>query len=142
MPSRAWYAIRELSSSKTTCQLNRHLFKVIRHCSSSWAPFLRKMNRLPSSFITLPCFLPSSFVVTWVTSSRSELSVFLHRLVGFSPLRHRRFRLETHRLLEELGVEYKLISYKRNESTNLAPPELKQVHPLGASYPDCDWRAV
>jgi glutathione S-transferase len=34
-------------------------------------------------------------------------------------------------LLEELGVEYELIMYKRDATTNLAPPELKAVHPLG-----------
>ena len=36
-------------------------------------------------------------------------------------------------LLEELGVDYELEIYKRNEKTNLAPPELKKVHPLGKS---------
>jgi len=34
-------------------------------------------------------------------------------------------------LLEELGVDYQLVLYKRDASTNLAPPELKKVHPLG-----------
>jgi len=34
-------------------------------------------------------------------------------------------------LLEELGVEYQLVMYKRDATTNLAPPELKAVHPLG-----------
>jgi glutathione S-transferase len=36
-------------------------------------------------------------------------------------------------LLEELGVAYELKVYKRNPATRLAPPELKQVHPLGKS---------
>ena len=36
-------------------------------------------------------------------------------------------------MLEELGVEYELQIYKRNPTTQLAPPELKQVHPLGKS---------
>jgi glutathione S-transferase len=36
-------------------------------------------------------------------------------------------------LLEELGVPYELKIYKRNPATRLAPPELKQVHPLGKS---------
>ena len=36
-------------------------------------------------------------------------------------------------LLEELGVDYKLVSYKRDATTNLAPPELKAIHPLGKS---------
>ncbi len=36
-------------------------------------------------------------------------------------------------LLEELGVPYELKIYKRDPSTRLAPPELKQVHPLGKS---------
>ena len=36
-------------------------------------------------------------------------------------------------LLEELGVDYKLVSYKRDATTNLAPPELKSIHPLGKS---------
>lgn len=34
-------------------------------------------------------------------------------------------------LLEELGVEYKVIMYKRDATTNLAPPELKAICPLG-----------
>ncbi|MEQ8344309.1 MAG: glutathione S-transferase [Sneathiellaceae bacterium] len=36
-------------------------------------------------------------------------------------------------LLEELGQSYGLVQYKRNSETNLAPPELKQIHPLGKS---------
>ena len=36
-------------------------------------------------------------------------------------------------LLEELAVPYELKIYKRNPKTRLAPPELKQVHPLGKS---------
>jgi glutathione S-transferase len=34
-------------------------------------------------------------------------------------------------LLEELSVPYEIKEYKRNKETMLAPPELKQVHPLG-----------
>jgi glutathione S-transferase len=36
-------------------------------------------------------------------------------------------------LLEELGVEYDIRFYQRDAVTNLAPPELKAVHPLGKS---------
>lgn len=36
-------------------------------------------------------------------------------------------------LLEELGLEYKLVEYLRNPETMRAPPELKKVHPLGKS---------
>ncbi len=36
-------------------------------------------------------------------------------------------------LLEELGVDYAIKSYTRDPVTSLAPPELKQVHPLGKS---------
>jgi glutathione S-transferase len=36
-------------------------------------------------------------------------------------------------LLEELGVPYDLKRYQRHPVTRLAPPELKQVHPLGKS---------
>lgn len=36
-------------------------------------------------------------------------------------------------LLEELGVPYEIKLYKRDRLTRLAPPELKQVHPLGKS---------
>lgn len=36
-------------------------------------------------------------------------------------------------LLEELGAEYEIVSYQRDAETNLAPPELKQAHPLGKS---------
>lgn len=34
-------------------------------------------------------------------------------------------------LLEELGVDYELKRYARDEQTKLAPPELKKIHPLG-----------
>lgn len=36
-------------------------------------------------------------------------------------------------LLEELGVPYVAIAYQRDPTTNLAPPELKAIHPLGKS---------
>lgn len=36
-------------------------------------------------------------------------------------------------LLEELGLPYELVIYKRDRKTRLAPPELKAVHPLGKS---------
>jgi glutathione S-transferase len=36
-------------------------------------------------------------------------------------------------LLEELGLEYEVRRYARNEQTRLAPPELKAIHPLGKS---------
>ena len=36
-------------------------------------------------------------------------------------------------LLEELGVKYEVKHYQRDEITNLAPPELKAIHPLGKS---------
>lgn len=36
-------------------------------------------------------------------------------------------------LLEELGVDYDIRHYQRDAVTNLAPPELKAVHPLGKS---------
>jgi len=36
-------------------------------------------------------------------------------------------------LLEELGVDYDIKHYQRDEVTNLAPPELKAIHTLGKS---------
>jgi glutathione S-transferase len=36
-------------------------------------------------------------------------------------------------LLEELGIEYKIVAYQRDTATFLAPPELKAIHPLGKS---------
>lgn len=36
-------------------------------------------------------------------------------------------------LLEELGVDYRIVEYKRDKKTMLAPPELKKIHPLGKS---------
>lgn len=36
-------------------------------------------------------------------------------------------------LLEELGVDYEIRRYQRDAQTNLAPPELKAIHPLGKS---------
>jgi glutathione S-transferase len=35
--------------------------------------------------------------------------------------------------LEELGVPYVIKAYQRDATTNLAPPELKAIHPLGKS---------
>lgn len=36
-------------------------------------------------------------------------------------------------LLEELGLAYEIKRYQRDPKTNLAPPELKAIHPLGKS---------
>lgn len=36
-------------------------------------------------------------------------------------------------LLEELALPYEIVKYQRDATTNLAPPELKAVHPLGKS---------
>ena len=36
-------------------------------------------------------------------------------------------------MLEELDLPYEVKRYERNKQTMLAPPELKQVHPLGKS---------
>jgi glutathione S-transferase len=36
-------------------------------------------------------------------------------------------------LLEELGLPYEIVIYKRDPQTLLAPPELRNVHPLGKS---------
>jgi len=36
-------------------------------------------------------------------------------------------------LLEELGLPYEIRFYKRDATTNLAPPELEAIHPLGKS---------
>ena len=36
-------------------------------------------------------------------------------------------------LLEELGIDYAIARYQRDSDTNLAPPELLAVHPLGKS---------
>lgn len=36
-------------------------------------------------------------------------------------------------LLEELGLDYEIKAYQRDAVTNLAPPELREVHPLGKS---------
>ncbi|SHF15629.1 glutathione S-transferase [Modicisalibacter ilicicola DSM 19980] len=36
-------------------------------------------------------------------------------------------------LLEELGLEYRIVEYARDPETMLAPPALKKVHPLGKS---------
>jgi glutathione S-transferase len=36
-------------------------------------------------------------------------------------------------LLEELGTPYRIEQYRRDAKTNLAPPELRAIHPLGKS---------
>lgn len=34
-------------------------------------------------------------------------------------------------LLEELGIDYEIKAYKRDAETSLAPPDMRDVHPLG-----------
>ena len=36
-------------------------------------------------------------------------------------------------LLEELGLEYEIVRYQRDQATRLAPPAIKAIHPLGKS---------
>lgn len=36
-------------------------------------------------------------------------------------------------LLEELGLEYEVVNYQRDPETNLAPPKLREINPLGKS---------
>ena len=36
-------------------------------------------------------------------------------------------------LLEELAMPYRIENYQRDPKTNLAPPELRAIHPLGKS---------
>ena len=36
-------------------------------------------------------------------------------------------------LCEEIGVDFEIVTYQRDPVTNLAPPELEQIHPLGKS---------
>lgn len=36
-------------------------------------------------------------------------------------------------MLEELALKYDIVAYQRDAVTRLAPPELKQIHPLGKS---------
>jgi glutathione S-transferase len=45
-------------------------------------------------------------------------------------------------LLEELGVPYEIKHYQRDAKTMLAPPELRQVHPLGKSPVISDGKTV
>lgn len=45
-------------------------------------------------------------------------------------------------LLEELELPYEIVKYQRNAQTNLAPPELESVHPLGKSPVIVDGRDV
>lgn len=45
-------------------------------------------------------------------------------------------------LLEELGLPYDIKHYQRDPQTMLAPPELRQVHPLGKSPVISDGRTV
>lgn len=49
---------------------------------------------------------------------------------------HHLNRSRSHRilwLLEEVGAPYTVIHYQRDANTNLAPPELEAIHPLGKS---------
>ncbi|PIE14133.1 MAG: glutathione S-transferase [Rhodobacterales bacterium] len=59
---------------------------------------------------------------------------------------HHLNRSRSHRilwLLEELGQPYEVIRYERDATTNLAPPELLNIHPLGkAPMIELDGRLV
>ena len=59
---------------------------------------------------------------------------------------HHLNRARSHRilwLLEEFGADYDITYYMRDETTNLAPPELANVHPLGkAPMQEIDGRLV
>ncbi|MEM8579464.1 MAG: glutathione S-transferase [Pseudomonadota bacterium] len=49
---------------------------------------------------------------------------------------HHLNRSRSHRilwLLEEVGAPYRVLAYARDAKTNLAPPELMAIHPLGKS---------
>ena len=49
---------------------------------------------------------------------------------------HHLNRSRSHRilwLLEEIGQPYNIVHYERDAKTNLAPPDLLAVHPLGKS---------
>ena len=49
---------------------------------------------------------------------------------------HHLERSRSHRvlwLMEELGIPYEIVEYKRDAKTMLAPPSLTKVHPLGKS---------
>jgi len=63
---------------------------------------------------------------------------------GWGGLRHPAPMLKLHHLvnsrshrilwlLEELGLDYELVTYPRDPKTGFAPPELKAIHPLGKS---------
>ena len=43
-------------------------------------------------------------------------------------------------LCEEIGVDYEIVTYQRDPITNLAPPELEQIHPLGKVSSAHRWR--
>src|SRR3954452_12406859 len=45
-------------------------------------------------------------------------------------------------LLEELGLDYRIVRYSRDPATRLAPATLKAVHPLGKSPVIRDGRLV
>ncbi len=45
-------------------------------------------------------------------------------------------------LLEELELKYEVVAYQRDAVTNLAPPELKKIHPLGKSPVIVDGKLV
>ena len=45
-------------------------------------------------------------------------------------------------LLEELGLEYELVKHQRDAASNLAPPSLEAVHPLGKAPVVVDGDAV
>ena len=53
----------------------------------------------------------------------------MYQVIGTS--KSRAFRVLW--MLEELGLPYEIKRYERDKKTMLAPPELKQVHPLGKS---------
>lgn len=72
-----------------------------------------------------------------LTKSAFPLSILANPVILDGMIKvHHLNRSRSHRilwLLEEIGQDYDVIPYKRDAKTNLAPPALKQVHPLGKS---------
>ena len=66
----------------------------------------------------------------WIVSSRSRRQDAL--MIKVHHLENRRSQRILW-LLEELGLPYEVVRYERDTKTMLAPPALRQVHPLGKS---------
>jgi glutathione S-transferase len=83
----------------------------------------------PSYGIETDCFIPPPMTLSIDSAQRQPRGNLMLTLHHLNDSRSQRILW----LLEELDTPYEMKRYQRNAETRLAPPELKEIHPLGKS---------